>query len=81
MLIGFAGTLIIIRPGFGIISSVVVWPILGAVFFAILQIMPRLPGRTDQSTTTLLYSAIVGFVMISSIGLFFGHPYPCSILP
>jgi len=76
VLVGFAGTLIIIRPGFGIISWVVVWPILGAVFFAILQIMTRLLGRTDQSTTTLLYSAIVGFVMISGFGPFFWSPVP-----
>ena len=76
VLVGFAGTLIIIRPGFGTISWVVVWPIMAAMFFAILQIMTRVLGRADQSRTTLLYSAIVGFVIISGIGPFFWSAAP-----
>ena len=70
VLVGFCGTLIIIRPGFGTMSLVVVWPLLAAVFFAILQMMTRLLGRDDEGTTTLLYSAIVGFVIISGVGPF-----------
>lgn len=76
VLVGFVGTLIIIRPGFGIISWVVVWPIMGAVFFAILQIMTRLVGRADQGATTLLYSAVVGLVILSCVGPFFWLPAP-----
>ena len=70
VLMGFAGTLIIIRPGFGTMNWVVVWPLLAAVFFAILQVLTRLLGRADPGKTTLLYSAVVGFVIISVIGPF-----------
>ena len=70
VLVGFVGTLIIIRPGFGNLSWLIVWPLLATVSFAILQIMTRMLGRADQGTTTLLYSAIVGFVIISGIGPF-----------
>ena len=74
VLIGFVGTLIIIRPGFAASSWVVVLPLLAAVLFATIQIMARLLGRTDQGTTTLLYSAMVGLVIISSIGPFCWSP-------
>ena len=76
VLVGFAGTLIIIRPGFTGLSWVVVWPLLAAVFFAILQIMTRLLGRADRGTTTLLYSALVGLVIISTIGPFYWTSAP-----
>lgn len=71
VLAGFAGTLIIIRPGFGPLGSDVVWPIMAAVFFAILQIMTRLLGRVDQGATTLLYSGIAGLAIMSCIGPFY----------
>jgi len=68
--VGFTGTLIIIRPGFETMSWVIVLPLLAALFFAMLQITTRLLGRTDPGTTTLLYSAIIGLVIISGIGPF-----------
>jgi len=68
VLVGFAGTLIIVRPVFATTPWTVIWPLLAALGFATLQIMTRMVGRTDKGETTLLYTAIVGFFIMSTVG-------------
>ena len=65
VIVGFAGVLVIIRPGFGMLHWAVVLPLLVAVCFALYQISTRVLSRTDGWTTTLFYSASVGVVAMS----------------
>jgi drug/metabolite transporter (DMT)-like permease len=67
---GFVGVLIIVRPGFAEIDWRILVPLLGALLFALYQIMLRVAARHDPPETTLLYSAIVGAVVLSAVGPF-----------
>jgi drug/metabolite transporter (DMT)-like permease len=71
---GFVGVLIIVRPGFAEIDWRVMIALLGALLFALYQIMVRVVSRHDPSETTLLYSALVGTIVLSAIGPFHWTP-------
>lgn len=71
---GFVGVLIIVRPGFVDADWRVMIALLGALMFAIYQIMLRIAARHDPPETTLLYSALVGTVVLSAIGPFHWTP-------
>jgi drug/metabolite transporter (DMT)-like permease len=65
VLAGFAGVLLIIRPGFQAFDWLLLIPLLGALLWALYQILVRLCGRDDSADTTLLWSAVVGLAAIS----------------
>ena len=67
---GFAGVLVVMRPGMGVMSIAAVIPLIAAVLFAVYQMMTRLVSRTDSSATTLLYSSMVGVAVVSLLGPF-----------
>lgn len=67
---GFGGVLLIVRPGFAIFDARLLLPLLGALLFAIYQILLRLVARYDSPPTTLLYSAFVGAGALSLVGPF-----------
>ena len=60
VLAAFAGVMLIIRPGFTLISWPLFIPLLGAFLWAVYQIMVRFLARDDRPETTLLWSAFVG---------------------
>ena len=68
VLAGFAGVLLIIRPGFQQIEPPVLIALVGAAMWAAYQIMVRLCSRTDHSDTTSLWTAVVGLLATSLIG-------------
>jgi len=57
VMLGFLGTLVIIRPGTGMLHWAALLPLLVAVCFALYQIATRVLARTDSWRTTLFYSA------------------------
>jgi drug/metabolite transporter (DMT)-like permease len=67
---GFVGVLIIVRPGFVQLDWHIFIALAGALFFAVYQIMLRVAARYDPPETTVLYSALVGTVVLSAIGPF-----------
>ena len=67
---GFIGVLIIVRPGFTALDWRILLPLLGALLFALYQIMLRVVARYDKPETTLLYSAAVGTIVLSLVGPF-----------
>jgi drug/metabolite transporter (DMT)-like permease len=71
---GFIGVLIIVRPGFVDADWRVMIALLGALLFALYQIMLRVAARHDPPETTLLYSALVGTVALSAVGPFHWTP-------
>jgi drug/metabolite transporter (DMT)-like permease len=66
--VGFAGVLVVIRPG---ISGGMQWAALfsvgAAIFYAAYGIATRMVSRTDSSETTLFYGNLVAFVVMAPL--------------
>ncbi|PRY22270.1 S-adenosylmethionine uptake transporter [Aliiruegeria haliotis] len=62
---GFTGALIIIRPGFGVVSPAILLVLAGAFFLALRQILGRRLAARDPISTTLVWTALTGFALLS----------------
>ena len=60
VIIGLAGVMIIVRPGGAFWQLASIMPLLGALFFALFQIMTRLLSATENTYTTLFYTGLGG---------------------
>ena len=67
ILVGFAGVMVIIRPGLGVMHWAAILPLGTAVCYALYQVLTRMAGRTDHARTSLFWSAAVGTVVMSLI--------------
>ena len=65
VLIGFLGTLIVLRPGMGVVHPAAGLVVLAAFFFAIRQIVSRALSDTDNTGTTVVYTALVGSFILT----------------
>ena len=63
--IGFAGVLIIVRPGSGVLGVTALAPLFVAGMLALFQITTRILGRAADPAATVLYTALVGTVVMS----------------
>jgi len=63
--IGFAGAMIIIRPGTGAVHPAVLLVVLATVFYAARQVIGRILADTDKTITTVAYTAIVSSLLIT----------------
>lgn len=59
---GFAGVLLIIRPGFRDFDWPLLLPVVGAVLWATYQILTRLAARTDSADTSLIWAAVIALI-------------------
>src|SRR3546814_2630107 len=57
--IGFAGVLLIVRPGAGVFEGAALWPLLGAFLWGLYQVLVRRMAGVDPVETTVLYTALV----------------------
>ena len=62
---GFAGVLIIIRPGGGVFTWTSVLPLCCAACFACYQILTRKVANLESPYTSIFYSGLVGSVLMS----------------
>ncbi len=65
VVIGFIGTLIVIRPGMGVIHPAAVLLIVAASAFALRQVLSRILAGEDKTQTTVAYTAIVSWTLLS----------------
>lgn len=65
VIIGFLGTLIVIRPGLGVVHPAVFLVLLAAIAFAGRQILSRFLSGDDPVETTVAYTAITSVVLLS----------------
>lgn len=65
VIIGFFGTLIVIRPGMGVIHPAAFLLVLAAALFAVRQIIGRTIGGTDRTGTTVAYTALVSTFLVT----------------
>ena len=60
VILGFLGTVIIIRPGLGVVHPAVLLVFVAASLFAVRQILSRFLSKSDNTITTVAYTALVG---------------------
>jgi uncharacterized membrane protein len=68
VMVGFAGVLLIVRPGFEKIEPTVLIALLGAAMWSLYQIMVRQCSRVDRPETTSLWTALVGLGASTLVG-------------
>ncbi|MCP5368157.1 MAG: DMT family transporter [Hyphomicrobiales bacterium] len=71
VVVGFAGALIILRPGTEAMQLAALLPMGAATLYALYQITTRLLSQSDPPSTTLIYTASVGVVVMSAAVPFF----------
>ncbi len=67
-LIGFVGTLVILRPGLGAFDITAIIPLLAALCFALFNVLSRKISSTDSFATNTLYMAVVGALGSTGFG-------------
>jgi drug/metabolite transporter (DMT)-like permease len=65
---GFAGVLLILRPGFRVLDWPLLLPLAGALLWALYQLLTRLCSREDSPDTSLIWAALVALVATSFAG-------------
>lgn len=65
VILGFIGTLIVLRPGFGVVHPAGALVVLAAFLFAVRQIISRALSDTDRTGTTIVYTALVGSAILT----------------
>ena len=63
--LGFVGTLIVIRPGLGVVHPAAALLVLAAFLFAVRQIISRALSDTDNTATTIVYTALVASAILT----------------
>jgi drug/metabolite transporter (DMT)-like permease len=64
-LVGFAGVLMVVRPGTSAFDPASIFPLIAALFWAFAAISTRKMSGVDRPITTLAYSAFIGFLVLS----------------
>jgi drug/metabolite transporter (DMT)-like permease len=67
--LGFAGTLVILRPGSGVFELAALIPLISALGFAVFGVLTRRISRDDSFATNMLYMGIFGAAAITLIGM------------
>lgn len=65
VVVGFIGTMIVIRPGMGVMHPAAFLLIIAASAFAVRQIMSRVLSQGDRTVTTVAYTAIVSWCLLA----------------
>ena len=63
--VGFIGTLIIIRPGLGVVHPAMALVVLAATCFAARQVLSRKLAASDRTSTTIAYTSIASVALLS----------------
>lgn len=74
ILVGFAGVLIILQPGFAVFSPWALVPLLAATLFALYGLMTRYVARKDAAAVSFFWTGIVGAVAMTGVGLWAWEP-------
>ena len=69
--IGFAAVLVVTRPGLGGFSAYVAFPLVAAVFYALMQLLTRRLGAAgEMADTTLAWTLAVGTIVATPVAFF-----------
>ncbi|MCA0187797.1 MAG: DMT family transporter [Proteobacteria bacterium] len=73
VVMGFAGVLLVARPGGGLGPEGIAFALAAAVFYAVYQILTRKMSRTESPVTLLFHTALTGSVVMSAALPGFDH--------
>ena len=71
IIIGLVGAIVIANPGSKIFNLYIIFPFLAALFFALFTISTKYLNKNDNSSTTLIYTAISGSFLAIPFGIYF----------
>jgi S-adenosylmethionine uptake transporter len=74
ILIGFTGTLVVIRPGFDSFHPAYFLVLMSAFLFAVRQIISRNLGATESTVTTVAFTALVSAGLLGVLQPFYWTP-------
>ena len=69
---GLAGVVIMMRPGFGVVSVAAAFPLLAALAYASMQMLTRRLGVTEKAAALAFYIQLTFILVSASIGLAVG---------
>ena len=69
ILVGFAGVLIILQPGFAVFSPWALVPLLAALMFAVYGLLTRYVARKDPAPVSFFWTGVVGAIVMTPFGL------------
>ena len=72
--VGFAGVLLVVRPGYGAMGWAAALPLIAAASSALYHVTTRLLARTEDPANTLYFLALVGGVGLSTVVGWFWLP-------
>ena len=78
VLAGFAGTLLIVRPGMGVVHWAATLMLFAVFCVAMMQFMSAVLALVDHPTTSLFYLSVTGLVLTSLPVAFFWEPLDAS---
>ena len=79
--VGFAGILIVLKPGSGIFDADAVLPFAGALMFAVYGLLTRMAGREDSAMVSFFWTAIAGVVAATAVGIWHWQPIAPRDIP
>ena len=79
VIIGFFGTIMITQPSIDNFNSGLLFPFLAAIFFAMRQIISRRVSHNDDVQTTVAYTALTSFFLLSMCLPFFWVEVPSEL--
>ena len=77
---GFAGVLLVVQPGSGVMGWAALLPLISAVSSALYHVTTRLIARSEDPANTLYFVALVGSLGLSAIVPFFWAPLTATLL-
>lgn len=73
ILVGFAGVLIVVRPGTEVFSLPIIWSILATLTYSIYSIVTRKLAMQESQSSLVFYSSIFAAVLMAPPALIYGQ--------
>jgi drug/metabolite transporter (DMT)-like permease len=74
VVVGFAGAMVIVRPGGLALDWGVAFAIASSTLYALYIVITRRVSAVDSAPTSMAYAGVVGLVMSTAVGVFFWQP-------
>jgi drug/metabolite transporter (DMT)-like permease len=72
--VGFAGALVIVRPGGLPLDWGVLFAVISATLYALYIVVTRKVSQHDSAATSMIYVSIIGLALSTGVGVFFWQP-------
>lgn len=79
--VGFAGVLLIVKPGTAAFQLASIFPMVAATLYAVMHIIARRIGGTESAATMAIYSQLTFLIVSATIGLCIGDGRFAAMAP